>query len=189
MKNNHRKINFYTQRQPFAVRVLLLIAVSLASGIPNVSADPEAQESSLPSPSRRQQQPERNVGGIFQILKSSGEESNDNVIQQGEASDAEDAQKIIEQWLDQALKAMIDEMIQKGEASNPEAAQKIIEQGVGEYLERRSKEMIQEGKAADVAKARKIIKREASEHLKMKFKEMIQEEQAADVQEDLQLSR
>ena len=121
MKNNHRKINFYTQRQPFAVRVLLLIAVSLASGIPNVSATSEAnQESSLPSPSRRQQQPERNVGSrIFEILKSSGEESNDNVIQQGEASDAEDAQKIIEQWLDQALKAMIDEMIQQGEAGIP----------------------------------------------------------------------
>ena len=188
MKNNHRKINFYTQRQPFAVRVLLLIAVSLASGIPNVSATSEAnQESSLPSPSRRQQQPERNVGGIFQILKSLGESN--NVIQQGEASDAEDAQKIIEQWLDQALKTMIDEMIQKGQASNAEDAQKIIEQGVGEYLERRSKEMIQEGKAADVAKARKIIKREAREHLKMKVNEMIQEEQAADVQEDRQLSR
>ena len=189
MKNNHRKINFYTQRQPFAVRVLLLIAVSLASGIPNVSATSEAnQESSLPSPSRRQQQPERNVGSrIFEILKSLWE-SND-VIQQGEASDATQPWNIIKQWLDQALKTMIDEMIQKGEASNPEEAQKIIEQGVGEYLERRSKEMIQEGKAADVAKARKIIKREAREHLKMKFKEMIQEEQAADVQEDLQLSR
>ena len=41
------------------------------------------------------------------------------MIQQGEASDAEDAQKIIEQWLDQALKAMIDEMIQQGEAGIP----------------------------------------------------------------------